>query len=118
LPGTHTMHPDGGPHILMRCLDQGAILAAQQETMAADRETMQAARDAYLAALTAATSDDAALAQAQQEIIRLKQQHTEARFALESSIVALLSTEQAAQLGQCLINMPAGPWPTGGHSAH
>ena len=115
-------HP-GGPNPFMRCIYQinlssetlakvEALIQAQMETMEADKNTMKAAMDAYFEALTAAEPDSAALAEAQQVIIALEQKHAEGRFALESSIVALLSADEAAELGQCLINLTPEP-PTG-----
>jgi Spy/CpxP family protein refolding chaperone len=70
---------------------------------------MKAAMATYFEALTAADPDSAALAQAQEAIIALEKEHVESRFALENSIVALLSTDEATQLGQCLISLPERP---------
>ena len=112
-PGGHPRGPDP----FMRCVHQlnlssetlakvEALIQAQIETMKADKDTMKTAMATYFEALTAADPDSAALAQAQQMIIALEQKHAENRFALESSIVALLSADEAAQLGQCLISSP------------
>lgn len=112
--------PHGGPNPFMRCLDQltlssetsakiKTLMQTHFESMAEDRDTMKAAMDAYFTALTAAGSDSATLAEAQQTIITLEQKHTESRFALESSIVALLSTDEAAQLRECLTSSMTEP---------
>ena len=115
-PGGHPKGPDP----FMRCIKQlnlssetrtkvDALMQAQMETIKADRDTMKAAMDSYFEALTAAESDSAALAQAQQAIIALEKEHVESRFTLESSIVALLSTDEVTQLGLCLISSPEPP---------
>ncbi len=110
----------GPPDPMMRCIRQlnlssetlnkvEALIQTQQESMAADRDTMKAAMDTYYAALTAAAQDSAALAQAQQAIIALEQKRAESRFALESSIVALLSADEATKLEECLSSLPEPP---------
>jgi hypothetical protein len=77
--------------------------------MAADRDAMKAAMDTYYSALTASPQDSAALAKTQQTIIALEQKRADSRFALEKSIVALLSADDAAKLGKCLsIEQAAG----------
>ena len=114
-PGGH-----GGPNPFMRCIYKlnlssdtltkiEALLQAQQAAMTADRGSMKAAMNTYFAALTAAAPDSAALAQAKQAIIALEQKHAENRFALDSSIVALLSSDEAVQLGECLASAQPEP---------
>jgi Spy/CpxP family protein refolding chaperone len=114
----------GGPNPLMHCINQlglstdtlakiDALLQTQRETMDAERDTMKAARDTYFTALTTVPQDSAALEQAQEALIALHTSHEQSRFSLDSSIVALLSADEAAQLGECLITTqpepPAGP---------
>lgn len=112
-----------GPNPFMRCINKlnlstdtlakiEALFQTEREAMKADRDTMKAAMDTYFTALTASPQDSAVLAQAQQAIIALNKSHEESRFALESSIVALLSADEATQLGQCLISTETTP-PTG-----
>jgi Spy/CpxP family protein refolding chaperone len=112
-------HP-GGPDPFMRCINQlnlstetrtkvDELIQTEREATKDERDTMKAAMDAYYAALTSSEQDSVALAEAQQEIIALEEEHRENRFALESSIVALLTTDEAAQLGQCLTSVPEPP---------
>jgi len=117
----------GGP--LMRCIDQlnlapetrarvEALIQKQNESMTADRDAMKAAMDTYYSALTAVQKDSAALAKAQGTILALEQKREENRFALESSIVALLTADEAARLATCLSSaqqeFPGGPPSFGG----
>jgi len=122
--------PLGGGGPLMRCIDQlnlsaetrakvEAHIQKQNESMTADRDAMKAAMDTYYSALTAGQKDGAALAKAQQAIIALEQKRAESRFALERSIVAVLSADEAARLGKCLssaqtMEFPGGPPDFGG----
>jgi len=117
----------GGP--LMRCIDKldlapetrarvEALIQKQNESMTADRDAMKAAMDSYYTVLTAAQKDSAALSKAQGAIIALEQKRAEKRFALESSIVALLTADEAARLATCLSSaqqeFPGGPPAFGG----
>ena len=119
----------GGP--LMRCIDQldlapetrgrvEALIQKQNESMMADRDAMKAAMDTYYTVLTAAQKDSAALSKAQGAIMALEQKRAEKRFALESSIVALLTADEAARLATCLSSaqqeFPGGPPAFGGKS--
>jgi len=103
--------PPGPP--LMRCVDQlnlstdtkNAVDTLVQE----DRESMQAAfeshktlMDAYLAALTASPLDESALTSAQQALAAQQQTDTESRFALDRSIVELLTADEVAALAECM----------------
>ena len=105
--------PMGGGGPLMRCIDQlnlpadthakvEALIQKHSENMAADRDAMKAAMDTYYSTLTASPQESAALAKAQQIIIALDQKRAESRFALEKSIVARLSADDAVKLGKCL----------------
>jgi Spy/CpxP family protein refolding chaperone len=110
----------GGP--LMRCIDQlnlsvdtrakvDALIQKHSENMAAERDAMRGAMDTYYSALTTSPQDSAALAKAQQAIIALEQKRTENRLALEKSIVALLSADDAAKLGRCLSSAQTAGFP-------
>jgi len=118
-PGTPPLGA-GGP--LMRCIDQlnlspatrarvDALIQQQNESMTADRDAMKGATDAYYSALTAAQKDSAALAKAQGAILALEQKRAESRFALEKSIVALLSADDAVKLGKCLSSAQTAGFP-------
>ncbi|MEI6127834.1 MAG: hypothetical protein WCQ99_14910 [Pseudomonadota bacterium] len=109
-----------GPNPFMRCIHMLTVSSdtmikietihqAQKETMKADRDVMMAAMDTYYAALTAPNQDSTALALAQQSITALEQKHAEVRFALESSIVSLLSAAETEQLGECLASALPDP---------
>lgn len=110
----------GGP--LTRYIDQlnlptdisakvEALIQKHSENMAADRDAMKGAMDTYYSALTTSPQDSATLAKAQQAIIALEQKRAESRFALEKSIVALLSAEDAANLGKCLSSAQTAGFP-------
>jgi Spy/CpxP family protein refolding chaperone len=114
--------PMGGGGPLMRCIDQltlpadtrakvDALIQKHSEHMAADRDAMKGAMDTYYSALTTSPQDGAALAKAQQAIIALEQKRAESRFALEKSIVALLSADDAAKLGRCLSSAQTAGFP-------
>ncbi|MCP4716592.1 MAG: hypothetical protein GY868_15835 [Deltaproteobacteria bacterium] len=109
--------PDKRPGHFMRCVKHldvttetgdaiEALLEAEKENREEDREVMQEARDAYIAALTAEEIDDTTLIEAQEAIIALRQQHAESRFALELSVVELLSADEAAGLAECFATRP------------
>jgi hypothetical protein len=112
-------HP-GGPDPFMRCINQlalssetrekaDALIQTEREATKDGRDTMKAVMDAYYAALTSSEQDSGTLAEAQQAIVTLEEEHRENRFALEISLVALLSTGEASQLGQCLTSIPEPP---------
>ncbi len=114
--------PMGGGGPLMRCIDQltlpadtratvGALMQKQSEGMSGERDAMKGAMDTYYSALTASPQDSAALAKAQQAIIALEQKRAENRFALEKSIVVLLSADDAAKLGKCLSSAQTAGFP-------
>ena len=114
--------PLGGGGPLTRCIDQltlpadarakvEALIQKHSENMAADRDAMKSAMDTYYSALTASPQDSAALIKAQQAIIVLEQKRAESRFALEKSIVALLSADDAAKLGKCLSSAQTAGFP-------
>ena len=90
------------------------LVEADRENMQDHRDVMQEARDAYVAALTAEVMDEAALLEAQDYMIALKQEHDEARFALELAIVELLSAEEVSDLGDCLTSLPQREAPEDG----
>lgn len=105
---------------LLRCIQQldlpsetlaevEVLIKTQRESMAGDRDAMKSAMDTYYAALMAVPHDSAALAEAQQALIALEQQHAERRFTLESSIVALLSDDEITTLRECLSSLPDPP---------
>jgi Spy/CpxP family protein refolding chaperone len=71
---------------------------ARQEAFAAHK----AAMDAYLAALTASPLDESALASAQQALAAQQQADAESRFALDRSIVELLTADELAALAECI----------------
>jgi Spy/CpxP family protein refolding chaperone len=106
----------------MRCIDQlnlpadtrakvDALMQKHSESMSAERDAMKGAMDTYYSALTTSPQDSAALAKAQQAIIALEEKRAESRFALEKSIVALLSTDDAAKLGKCLSSAQTAGFP-------
>jgi Spy/CpxP family protein refolding chaperone len=114
--------PMGGGGPLMRCIDHlnlpadtqatvEALIQKHSENMAADRDAMKGAMNTYYSALTTSPQDSAALAKSQQAIIALEQKRAESRFALEKSIVALLSADDAAKLGKCLSSEQAAGFP-------
>lgn len=74
---------------------------------------MKGAMDTYYSALTTSPQDSAVLAKAQQAIIALEQKRAESRFALEKSIVALLSADDASKLGRCLSSAQTAGFPGG-----
>jgi len=109
-PGGHGM-PPGPP--LMRCVDQlnlstdtksaiDALVQADREAMQTAFETHKTLMDAYLAALTASPLDESALASAQQALAAQQQTDTESRFALDRSIVELLTADELAALAECM----------------
>ncbi len=114
--------PLGGGGTLMRCIDQldlpadtratvEALMQMHSEGMSAERDAMKGAMDTYYSALTASPQDSAALAKAQQAIIALEQKRAESRFALEKSIVVMLSADDAAKLGKCLSSAQTAGFP-------
>ena len=86
-----------------------ALMDAHKETAEADREARDAAREAYRDALTAELFDQAAFDAAKAELISLHNTHAEARFALDQSIVELLSSEEVAALAECMTPPEGGP---------
>ncbi len=85
----------------------GAIETLLEESRTAreeHRDVMQEARDAYVAALTSEVMDEDALIAAQETLTELRQEHGENRFALEQAIVELLSSDEKADLSDCLSN--------------
>jgi Spy/CpxP family protein refolding chaperone len=122
--------PLGGGGPLTRCIDQlnlpadtrarvEALIQKQHQSMSADRDAMRTVMDTYYSALAASPQDSAALDKAQQAIIALEQKRAESRFALEKSIVVVLSKDDAAKLGRCLnsaqtADSPGGPSAFGG----
>ena len=103
--------PPGPP--LMRCVNQlnlstdtksaiDALLQADRESMQAAFESHKSLMDAYLAALTASPLDESAITSAQQALASQQQTDTESRFALDRSIVELLTADELAALSECL----------------
>jgi len=111
-------HGPGGPGMppgppLMRCVNQlnlstetksaiDALLQADQESMQAAFESHKSLMDAYLAALTASPQDESALTSAQQALAAQQQTDMEGHFALDRSIVELLTVDELAALATCL----------------
>jgi Spy/CpxP family protein refolding chaperone len=103
--------PPGPP--LMRCVDQlnlstdtksaiDALVQADRESMQAAFESHKTLMDAYLAALTTSPLNESALASAQQALAAQQQTDTESLFALDRSIVELLTADEVAALAECM----------------
>lgn len=103
--------PPGPP--LMRCVDQlnlstdtksaiDALLQADRESMQEAFESHKTLMDAYLAALTVSPIDESALTSAQQALTAQQQTDAESRFALDRSIVELLTADEVAALAECM----------------
>jgi len=108
--------PHGSP--LMHCINQlglssdtqssiDALVQAREEAKRSDFETMKTQMDAYIAALTASPIDADALASAQDALATSMQADMKSNFALDTSIVALLSAEELTALSTCMAN--SGP---------
>ena len=108
--------PHGSP--LMRCIDQldlssdtqssiDALVQAHEDAKRSGFSTMKTLMDTYIAALTASPIDADALASAQDALITNMQADMKSNFALDTSIVALLTAEQLTALSTCRAN--SGP---------
>jgi Spy/CpxP family protein refolding chaperone len=108
--------PHGSP--LLRCIGEldissdtkssiDALVKANEETKQQDAEAHKTLMDAYVAALTASPIDEDALATAQDGLVTSMQADMKSNFALDASIVTLLTAEQLTELSTCMAN--SGP---------
>ena len=109
--------PHGSP--LLRCINQmdtiasetksaiDALVQARQEAKRSDFSTMKTLMDAYVAALTASPIVENALASAQKALAAHMQADMQSNFALDKSIVGLLTADELMALATCMAN--SGP---------
>ncbi len=116
-PGMLPPPPHGSP--LLGCISQldnmtsetkssiDALVQARKAAKRSDFSTMKTLMDAYFAALTASPIDENALASAKEALVAHMQADMQSNFAIEKSIVGLLTAEELAALSTCMAN--SGP---------
>ena len=113
--GTGMMPPYGTP--LLRCINRmnnmtsetksaiDALVQARKEAKRSDFSIMKTLMDTYFAALTASSIDETALASAQKALVTHMQADMQSNFALDKSIVRLLSADELTALSTCMANI-------------
>lgn len=118
LMGVGTSMGRGGPGFgkglnrLLNCIDQieissetrdeiDALTEQHRESMDEHRSSMQSAKDVYFDVLTAAELDEAALYEAENTMLSLKQEQSQLTFDLMRSIRELLTVDEVETLADC-----------------